>query len=57
MKVRGALGAAYAGLAMIAGAAAFALTHFPRVAIVVGVTGTVLHISALIWALRQESRR
>lgn len=57
MKVRGALGAAYVGLAMIAGAAAFALAHLPRAAILVGVTGTVLHISALIWALRQESRR
>ena len=57
MKVRGALGAAYAGLAAIAGAAAFALAHYPRVAVLIGVSGTVLHISALIWALRQESRR
>ena len=57
MKARGALNAAYVGLAMIADAGAFAFAHYSRIAIDIGVAGTVLHISALIWALRQESRR
>lgn len=57
MTSAGAILAAKAALFLLGVAGVLGATDHPVAAAIVGAAGTVLNISALIWVLRQESRR